>query len=136
MTEENINSVKNKKPKVLLIEDDPILVKMYKVKFESEGFEVLTADDGEQGLEMALSEGIDVIVLDIMMPKMSGIDLLTKLRKSPKGKKVIVIMLTNLSQQEEQEKALELGAVEYLVKANQTPSQVVEKIKTHLTKKA
>ena len=117
---------------VLLIEDDPLLTKMYKAKFTTEGFNVLVAQDGEEGLKMALESNPDLILLDIMMPKLSGLDLLSKLREDPKGKDVPVIILTNLTQQKEAQKALDLGAKEFMVKANLTPSQVVEKIKKYL----
>jgi CheY-like chemotaxis protein len=117
---------------VLLIEDDPLLTKMYKAKFTTEGFNVLVAQDGEEGLKMALENSPDMILLDIMMPKLSGLDLLGKLREDPKGKDIPVIVLTNLTQQKEAQKALDLGAKEFMVKANLTPSQVVEKIKKYL----
>ncbi len=119
---------------VLLIEDDPLLTKMYKAKFTTEGFNVLVAQDGEEGLKMALENNPDIILLDIMMPKLSGLDLLSKLREDPKGKDVPVIILTNLTQQKEAQRALDLGAKEFMVKANLTPGQVVEKIKKYLNK--
>ncbi len=122
------------KPTVLLVEDDPLLTKMYKSKFESEGFIFLTANDGVEGLEKAQKEKIDIIILDLMMPKMSGIDLLSNLRSGSKGKNIPVIVLTNLTQVEEKQQALDLGVKEYLVKANQTPGQIVEKIKMYLGK--
>lgn len=121
-----------KKPVVLLVEDDPLLVTMYSAKFESEGFEVLTAYDGEEGLKVALEKNPNIILLDIMMPKLSGIDLLEKLRQDPKGKNTPVIILTNLTEAEGAEKAKELGVKEFLVKSNFTPSEVTEKIKQHL----
>jgi len=117
---------------VLLIEDDPLLTKMYKAKFTTEGFNVLIAGDGEEGLKFSLENNPDIILLDIMMPKLSGLDLLSKLREDPRGKDVPVIVLTNLTQQKEAQKALDLGAKEFMVKANLTPSQVVEKIKKYL----
>lgn len=121
-----------KRPTVLLVEDDPLLVKMYNVKFTSEGFQVLTAPDGEAGLKMALNEKVDLIILDIMMPKLSGIDLLERLRQDPRGKNTPVIILTNLSEDEEKKKTLELGVKEYIVKANLTPGQLVEKVREYL----
>lgn len=117
---------------ILLIEDDPLLTKMYKAKFTTEGFNVLVAIDGEEGLKMALESNPDLILLDIMMPKLSGLDLLSKLREDSRGKDVPVIILTNLTQQKEAQKALDLGAKEFMVKANLTPSQVVERIKKYL----
>lgn len=121
-------------PVILLIEDDSLLLKMYKTKLEKEGFQVLAAEDGQKGLKMALEEKVDFILLDIMMPKISGLDLLTKLRQNPKGKNIPVIVLSNLAQPEKSKKALDLGAKEFLVKANFTPSQVVAKVKQYLGK--
>ncbi len=122
----------NSKLTVLLVEDDPLLTKMYKSKFESEGFNFVTANDGVEGLEIAQKGNIDIIILDLMMPKMSGIDLLANLRTGTKGKDTPVVVLTNLTQVEEKQRALDLGVKEYLVKANQTPGQIVEKIKVYL----
>jgi len=121
-------------PIVLLIEDDPLLIKMYKTKFEAEGFRVLTAGDGEIGLKMALEQKIDFIILDVMMPKISGLDVLAKLKQNPKGQAIPVIVLSNLAEQEKAQKALQLGAKEFLVKANLTPSQVVAKVRQYLGK--
>lgn len=127
-----VSDTKNKQT-VLLIEDDPLIVKMYHAKFTNEGYNVLTADDGVKGLDLALKEVPDFIVLDIMMPQLSGIDLLTKLRADAKGKNIPVIVLTNLSEKDEEEKAIELGAKEYLLKANLTPGEVVAKVQKYLT---
>jgi len=124
----------NAKPIILIIEDDPLLVKMYQTKLFLEGFQVKTAEDGQTGLKMALEEKVDFILLDIMMPKLSGIDLLEALRKNPKGKNIPVIVMTNLIDQEKYQKAKELGVKEFLVKANLTPKQVVTKIKQYLGK--
>ncbi|OGM75477.1 hypothetical protein A2382_00370 [Candidatus Woesebacteria bacterium RIFOXYB1_FULL_38_16] len=117
---------------ILIIEDDPMLQKMYKTKFESEGFLVWTASDGETGLNMALAQRPSIVLLDIMMPKLSGMDMLIKLRADLTGKTIPVVMLTNLSQQEEVDLAMQLGVKEYLVKANNTPGEVVEKVKKHI----
>lgn len=119
---------------ILIVEDDPVLLKMYTEKFTFEGFNVLNARDGEEALQIALSdEKIDIILLDIMLPKMSGTDFLENLRKKPKGKELPVIALTNLAEEEERQKAMNLGVKEYLVKAMQTPEQVVGKIKKYLS---
>jgi len=121
-------------PTVLLIEDDSLLVKMYKTKFEAEGFRILTAGDGEAGLKMALEQKPDFIILDVMMPKISGLDVLAKLQQDPKGQAIPVIVLSNLAEQEKAQKALQLGAKDFLVKANLTPSQVVAKVRQYLEK--
>lgn len=119
-------------PTILLVEDDPVLSKMYSEKFKFEGFNVLTAANGEDGLNLALTEKIDMILLDLMLPRLSGAELLTKLRLDPKGKSVKVIALTNLAEQEEKNKIMSLGAMDYLIKAMQTPEEVVKKVKAHL----
>jgi CheY-like chemotaxis protein len=117
---------------IMIVEDDPVLLKMYTEKFSFEGFSVINAKDGEEALEIALSQPIDIILLDIMLPRMSGTDFLQKFRESPKGKTLPVVALTNLAEDEERQKAIKLGVKEYLVKAMQTPEQVVEKVKKYL----
>lgn len=114
--------------KILLVEDDPFLLSMYSVKFELEGFTVMTAEDGEKGLNMAKKEEPDIILLDIMLPKMDGFEVLKELKKDEKMKKIPVILLTNLSQKKEVSQGLSLGADDYLIKAHFMPSEVVEKI--------
>lgn len=127
--------VKSEKPPVILIvEDDPILLKMYSEKFTFEGFSVLNARDGEEALKVAVESSPDIILLDIMLPKMSGTDFLEKYRGVNSGKNTPVLALTNLAEEEEKQKALKLGVKEYLVKAMQNPEQVVEKIKKYLPK--
>jgi DNA-binding response OmpR family regulator len=119
----------NKKIKILLVEDDPFLLNMYVTKFEMEGFSVVVADDGEKGVKSAVKELPDIILLDIMLPKMNGFEVLEKIKGADETKKIPVILLTNLSQKDEIEKAASLGAVDYLIKAHFMPSEVVEKIK-------
>ncbi|KKQ85199.1 MAG: PAS/PAC sensor hybrid histidine kinase [Candidatus Woesebacteria bacterium GW2011_GWB1_38_8] len=117
---------------ILIVEDDPVLLKMYTEKFTFEGFSVLNAKDGEEALKTATSEKIDLILLDIMLPKMSGTDFLEKLRQDTKAKNTPVIALTNLTEENERQKAMKLGVKEYLVKAMQTPEQVVETVKKYI----
>ena len=117
---------------ILIVEDDPVLLKMYTEKFTFEGFDVLNAKDGEEALKVSLAEKVDMILLDIMLPRMSGTDFLEKLRQDTKGKNIPVVALTNLAEEDEKQRALKLGVKEYLVKAMQTPEQVVEKIKKYL----
>lgn len=120
------------KPLILLVEDDPLLVKMYVTKFSMEGFNIATAGDGEEGLQKATQLKPSFIILDVMMPKMSGTDMLSALRKTPEGKNIPVIVLTNLTQQDEAVKLQNLGVKEYLVKAMLTPSEVLEKVRKYL----
>lgn len=127
------NTGSPKRKQILLVEDDPLLVNLYKEKFENEGFGLLVAEDGEAGLELALDkkETVDIVILDLLLPKMSGIEILSELKKVPEYEKIPIIVLTNMSRQEENRKALELGAKEYLIKADLTPSQLVEKVRTY-----
>jgi two-component system, chemotaxis family, sensor histidine kinase and response regulator PixL len=117
---------------ILIVEDDPVLQKMYTEKFSYEGFLVLNAKDGAEAFEVATKSDVDLILLDIMLPRISGTDFLERYRVTPKGKSVPVIALTNLAEDEEKQRALKLGVKEYLVKAMQTPEQVVQKIKKYL----
>jgi len=119
----------NKKLTILLIEDDPFLLSMYSTKFELEDFVVKTADNGAKGLELSKEVDPDIILLDIMMPKMNGFEVLENLKKDDKLKKIPVILLTNLNQKDEIERGLALGADDYLIKAHFMPSEVVDKIR-------
>ena len=119
--------VQDNKPTILIVEDDPVLLKL-----GFDGFGVLTAKDGEEALQISQTETINMILLDIMLPRMSGTDFLEKFRTTAKGKTVPVIALTNLAEDAERQRALDLGVKEYLVKAMQTPEQVVQTIKKYL----
>ena len=122
-------SNKDGKTKILLVGDDPFLSSMYSTKFELENFAVLAAEDGEKGLKLALAERPDIILLDILMPKMNGFEVLEKLKENKETDSIPVILLTNLNQKDEIEKGLSLGANDYLIKAHFMPSEVVDKIK-------
>jgi len=123
----------NNEPVILIVEDDPVLLKMYTEKFGFEGFKVLIAKNGEEALDISDKEIIDIILLDIMLPKMSGTDYLEKLRQNTKGREIPVIALTNLAEDTERKRALGLGVKEYMVKAMRTPEQVVQTVKKYLT---
>lgn len=123
------------KRKILIIEDDGFLLTMYANKFEMEGFSVYTAEEGKKGLKIALKELPDLILLDLVLPSMDGFEVLTELKKNEKAKKIPVILLTNLSQREEIDKGLKLGADDYLIKAHFMPSEVVEKVKIFFNKR-
>jgi len=116
--------------KVALIEDDHMLSDMYKIKFEKEGFEIVTAVDGVEGLEVVDKEKPDVILLDVIMPRMDGFQTLKELRG--RGVKTPVILLTNLGQEEDIKKGRDLGATDYFVKSNFTPDAIVMKVRTVL----
>ncbi len=115
--------------KVLLVEDDTFLAGMYVTKLTLEGFAVALASDGEQGLTVYKKEHPQIVLLDIVLPKMSGFDVLKEIRKDPKAKDAKVILLTNLGQREDVTRGLSLGADDYLIKAHFMPSEVVDKIK-------
>jgi two-component system phosphate regulon response regulator PhoB/two-component system alkaline phosphatase synthesis response regulator PhoP len=122
----------DKKTKVLIIEDEEMLVNMYISKFTKEGYEATKAENGRIGLEQAKIIKPDIILLDIMMPEIDGFMVLKNLKSDIATKDIPVIMLTNLGQEEDIKKGSQLGATDYLVKANLTPTQVVEKVKTIL----
>jgi len=124
-----IKAMTNKKIKVLIVEDEEMLVNMYISKFEKEGFEPMKASNGKTGLELAQKENPNIILLDVIMPEMDGFMVLKELKSDAKTKNIPVIMLTNLGQDEDIKKGNELGAKDYLVKANLTPAQVVDKVK-------
>lgn len=120
---------KEKTIKILIVEDDLFLLGMYATKFELESLNVVTAEDGEKGLRLAIEEKPDIILLDIVLPGIDGFDVLKSLKSNDKTKDIPVILLTNLSQKSEVEKGLKLGANDYLIKAHFMPSEVVDKIK-------
>lgn len=115
--------------KILIIEDDSLIVRMYKKIFEFEKYEVETAADGEEGLKKASSGNPTLILLDIMMPKINGIQVLKKLKADPATKKIPVIILTNLSGQTDAGTALKMGAVKYIVKSEYKPEEVAKMVK-------
>ncbi len=112
--------------KVLIIEDEKFLSNILKLKLEREGFAVLQAYDGEQGLEMIKSENPTLVVLDLVMPKMSGFELLEKMSMDPQIAKVPVVVASNLGQESDIEKAKRLGVVDYYVKAQTSIDQLVD----------
>lgn len=126
------------KVKILLVEDEPFLSGMYQTKLKIAGYDVTAAGDGEEALEKLEKGSFDMILLDIMMPKLNGFEVLNNIRnnKNKQLAKIPVIILTNLGQKTDIEKGLLLGANDYIVKANFTPTEVVEKIKKHLNDKA
>ncbi|OGM15655.1 hypothetical protein A2V56_01960 [Candidatus Woesebacteria bacterium RBG_19FT_COMBO_42_9] len=115
--------------KVLIIEDDPLMSRMYQKIFSFEGYEVDTADNGEDGLAKVRSGRPNLILLDIMMPKMNGFEVLTKLKTDPETKSLPVVILTNLAGQKDAENAMTKGAVKYIVKSEFEPKQVVNMVK-------
>ena len=116
--------------KILIVDDDEMLVSMYKTKFLAEGFEFETAIDGEEGLAKVAQNRPDLILLDILMPKVNGLDMLKKLKEDPEAKSIPVILLTNVGDSTNAiQQGVELGVVAYLIKANYTPSEIVARVR-------
>ena len=118
--------------KIAIIEDDPVISQMYRMKFEADGFDVQIANNGALGVELVKSYKPDIILLDLQMPEMNGVDALTIIRKSETSKTTPVIILTNLGEEESPKQLQSLGIHSYIVKANLTPRQVVQRIKDAL----
>lgn len=118
--------------KIAIIEDDAAISQMYRFKFESEGFTVETAENGQIGLELLESMQPDIVLLDLMMPVMNGDEMLEKLRATSWGKTMQVVVLTNAGEQEIPAKIRELGVVAVILKASMTPRQVAELVKKQL----
>jgi CheY-like chemotaxis protein len=112
--------------KILLVEDDPAISRLYQKAFALQGYEVVVAKDGEEGLIMAINSQPQIILLDVMMPKMNGIELLDALRATPQTQNIPVVVYTNLGSEKDEETILSKGAVKYLVKSDYDPQQVVE----------
>ncbi len=119
----------NTQKKVLLVEDDDALASVYQMRLEAEGFSVQRVPNGEEALAAAVSFRPDIILLDIMMPKVSGFDVLDILRNTPETANTKIIMLTALSQEADKEKAKEYGVDDYLVKSQVVISDVVQRVK-------
>lgn len=120
------------KKKILLVEDDTALSNVYKSRLEMEGFDIHTVNNGEDALSAAIEVKPDLILLDAMMPKISGFDVLDILRNTPDTANVRIIMLTALSQPKDKERAEALGVDDYLVKSQVVISDVVERVRHHL----
>lgn len=118
--------------KIAIVEDDPAISQMYRIKFESEGYSVETAENGKLGLELAESMKPDIILLDLMMPEMNGDEMLQLLRKTSWGKDTKVVILTNMGEQEAPAIIKQLGVRRFIVKAEMTPRQVAEMVKQEL----
>jgi DNA-binding response OmpR family regulator len=118
--------------KIAIIEDDQAISQMYRFKFEAEGYKVETAENGKLGLELVKSMKPDIILLDLMMPEMTGDEALERLRATPWGKKVKVIILTNMGEQEIPANVKKLDVSGVIMKADMTPRQVADVVKKQL----
>lgn len=121
--------------KVLIVEDEDILRKIYKRKFQNSEFDVEVATNGEEGVAKMKSVHPDLVLMDIVMPKLNGLDALDVIKRDTSIKDIPIIMITNLSQVEDATLALKKGAADYIVKSDLTPSQIVAKARTLLSSK-
>lgn len=115
--------------KILIVEDDPLMSRMYQKIFTFEGYEVDMAENGEVGLEKARTSKPTLILLDVMMPKMNGLQVLEKLKSDPETKAIPVVMLTNLAGESDAETAMTKGAVKYIIKSEHEPKEVSSMVK-------
>ena len=120
--------------RVLLVEDDSFLRDLISQKLKKEGFIVIEAVDGEESLKKAATENPHIILLDLILPGADGFDILKKLKEDPSVSKIPVIVLSNLGQKEDVEKGIRLGATDYLVKAHNTPGEIIDKVREILAK--
>ncbi len=118
--------------KILIADDDAFLIKIYSTHLRNDGHEVITCTDGQSALDESIAQVPDIIMLDIMLPRMNGLDVLEEIRNHKVTKSIPVICLSNLTQEEEQKAALDLGANEFLIKARLTPSQIIEVIHKYI----
>jgi DNA-binding response OmpR family regulator len=126
-----MESSENKK-KILIVEDDVFIRDIYQVKFSQEGFDVTTAEDGIKATEKLKNFVPDIILLDIIMPYMNGIDVLKEIKQDERLKNIPIIMLTNISEKESVTEGISYGVKDYLIKSHFTPSEVVHKVNTLL----
>jgi len=134
MEDSNASSGRHAK-KILFVEDDDTLTDVYLVRLQAEGFDVKRVANGEEALAAATDYKPDLILLDVMMPKVSGFDVLDILRNTPETANMKVIMLTALSQDSDRKRAEELGVDDYLVKSQVVITDVISHIKNHLNLK-
>jgi len=117
------------KKKILLIEDDELIREMYEGELKKAGFEVSAVTTGEEGLKTLEQETFDLILLDIMLPGINGLEILKQLKQNPKMRNLKVVLLTNLGQETVIKQGFELGATGYLIKAAYNPDQIVQEVK-------
>ncbi|MCH7551991.1 response regulator [Patescibacteria group bacterium] len=119
--------------KILIIEDDKFLRELLVKKVGSEGYEVVVATDGEEGLKMAKEENPSLILLDLILPAMDGFEVLRRIKEAEETKHIPVIILSNLGQKEDIDKGVKLGAKDYMIKAHFTPGEIAKKIQEILS---
>lgn len=129
--DDNYTSPKHPK-RILLVEDDDALANVYETRLQAEGFDVRRVINGEDALAAAIAYSPDLVLLDVMMPKVSGFDVLDILRNTPETANLKIVMLTALSQDSDRERAKNLGVDDYLIKSQVVIADVVDRIKEHL----
>ena len=121
------NNIASKK--ILLVEDDPFLIDIYVSRLKDSAFSVEVAENGEDGLRKVKEQNPDLLVLDLVLPKLDGWEVLEEIRRDAKFDNLKVIILSNLSRKEEIERGMQLGASKFLIKAHYTPTEIIEEIK-------
>jgi DNA-binding response OmpR family regulator len=116
------------KKKIIIAEDEPTLMGMYKLYFERAGFEVIGVENGGDCIDSAKKDNPDLVLLDIMMPKVNGWEVLKNLKNDPKAKQIPILVFSNFAQPQEIQRGLDLGADEYVVKSDLTPKEVLDKV--------
>lgn len=118
--------------KILIVEDDKFLRELIGQKLVKEGYDILEAVDGEEGLKKVKSEKPDMVLLDLILPSIDGFEVLSRIKEDVGPVAPPIIILSNLGQKEDVEKGLKLGAVDYLIKAHFTPGEIIEKVRSIL----
>ncbi|MCX6766548.1 MAG: response regulator [Candidatus Moranbacteria bacterium] len=118
------------KKKILIVEDDNFVAEVYFAKLTEMGYEAILAQNGEEGLVALKKDKIDMILLDILMPIMNGMEMLEEIKKNEDWKNIPVILLTNVGEKESIQKVREMGVKNYLIKSHFTPAEVIEKIES------
>jgi two-component system phosphate regulon response regulator PhoB/two-component system alkaline phosphatase synthesis response regulator PhoP len=132
---ENFSQNNNSHKKILIVEDDKFLRDLCLKKLKKTGFKVLTAFDGKEGLKKIKEEKPALILLDIVLPGLSGFEVLKQIKADSQTSSIPVIILSNLGQKEDIEKGIKLGAKDYIIKADNTPNEIIEKVKTVMLEK-
>lgn len=123
----------NSKEKILIVEDDKFLRELISRKLAGRGYEVETAVDGEDGFKKLKKIKPDVVLLDLILPGIDGFEVLSRVKKEKEIENIPIIILSNLGQREDIERGLNLGAIDYLIKAHFTPQEIIEKVKEVLS---
>jgi len=126
---------KDQKAKILIIEDDQFLRDLIERKLIQTGYQVLSAADGEEGLKTIGEEKPDLVLLDLLLPSMSGWEVLEKIKANPEISKIPILILTNLGEKEDVEKGLKMGANDYIIKAHFTPNEIIKKVEKYLNRR-